>query len=86
MHVRVYNTTAGGLGSSESEADEWVDILDWKLVRPIMNNSLGDDDRLPHGGRLKLASFPGPHAKHRSGPGDTWQIPVCAELSSLDFG
>ena len=27
--------------SSESEADKWVDILDWKLVRPIMNNSLG---------------------------------------------
>ena len=72
--------------SSESEADEWVDILDWKLVRPIMNNSLGDVDRLTHGGWLKLASFPGPHVKRRSWPGDTWQIPVCAELSSLDFG
>ena len=59
--------------SSESEADEWVDILDWKLVRPIMNNSLGDVDRLPHGGWLKLASFPGPHVKRGSGPGDTWQ-------------
>ena len=30
-----------------------------------------------------LASYPGPHAERRRGPG---KIPVCAELSSIDFG
>ena len=33
-----------------------------------------------------LASFPGPHAKRGEGLVTIGKIPICAELSSLDFG